>query len=299
MRKAPATLLSLALLACAPLPAPRQAEAAPIEAAPVVAAPEKAGPVEDAAEVAGAWDVVSFDGYQPRRLSGTIRAAYADFGAEGVGLRIECNYSGRSGTIANGRFNSTKGDGAQTVMGCGPEGNARESRYFGFFEKSPTVEHVAPNRLRLRAAGSELILERPAVRRLSFLPKAAELQGEWRMLEFTRYEPGGRGYSGIGLSETPGRIVLSGDRLFYSRCPQYGLTFRWSDGGQLVKTGGGEAPAAPGDCRELAGPAPSTRLPGAAEVLTLLHSSPAVERTAQGQLLVSNDDFGLLLTKER
>lgn len=288
-------LLCLFLFACAPQPAPRQAVAAPAEAPPAPIAAGPSGPVGDPAAVAGAWDVVSFEGYRPARLLGSGRAAYADFSANGVGLRIECNQSGRAGTVGAGRFKSVKGDGLQTAMSCGPERNARESRYFGFFEKSPTVEHVGADRLRLQAGGTELILERPAVRRLANLPSPAELQGSWRMLDLTRFEPG-VGTSGIGLTETPGRIVFEGDRLSYSRCPQYGATIRWEEDGRLVKTGG-ELPAAPSDCRELAEPAINARMPAAGDILALLHGDPQVERTSNGALLISNGRLGLVITK--
>jgi hypothetical protein len=46
-------------------------------------------------------------------------------------------------------------------MGCDPERQARESRYFAFFDRSPTIEKLPDGRLRLRADESELILERP------------------------------------------------------------------------------------------------------------------------------------------
>lgn len=288
-----ASLLCLAVSACAPAPQPTVAASAEMPPAPI--AVEPSGPVQDAVAVAGAWDVVSFEGYEPARLSGSGRAAYADFGPNGVGLRIECNQSGRGGTVGNGRFNSIKGDGLQTAMSCGPERNARESRYFGFFEKSPTVEHIGADRLRLRAGTTQLILERPAVRRLSNLPTPAELQGSWRMLDLTRFQPEG-GTAGIGLTETPGRIVFEGDRISYSRCPQYGVTFRWEENGRLVKTAGA-LPAKAGDCRELAEPAINSRMPAAGDVLALLHANPQVERTGDGALLISTERLGLVITK--
>ena len=293
------SMACLALLACAPADAPPAAAPVASPAAAVPRATEAATPVEDAAPVAGAWDVASFEGYEPRRLSGTGRAAIADFHPGGVALRIECNSSGRSGTVSNGRFvRGPEQDAIQTAMGCGREREARDSRYFAFFEQNPTVERLGPDRLRLRTARSELILERPALRRLRLVPAPGELEGEWRMLELTRYLPEG-GYTGIGLSEVPGRIVVSGDRLFYSRCPQYGLTFRWGEGGKLEKAGGTPPAGGAGDCRELNEPAPGYELPAAADVLALLHSSPAVERTGDGALLLSTDRLGLLITKAR
>ena len=251
----------------------------------------------EAAEIAGAWDVASFESYEPLRLSGTVRAAFADFRPDGVALRIECNYSGRGGTVANGRFVSApKQEGIQTAMGCGKVREGREDRFFTFFERGPTIERLGPARLLLRSGATELILERPALRRLQFVPAPAELEGKWRLLELTRFEPEG-GYSGIGLSEVPGRIVISGGRVSYSRCPQHGLTFRWGEGGRLEKTGGSAPPPGPTDCRELRDAHPVPALPGAADLLQLLHSNPAVERSGNA-LLISNERLGLLITKE-
>jgi heat shock protein HslJ len=252
--------------------------------------------VQSYAEIAGAWDVASFEGYEPRRLSGTNRAAFADFRPDGVGLRIECNHSGRAGTVKDGRFvPSADNDGIQTAMSCGPVRNGRESRFFTFFEKNPAIERLGPERLRLKSGGTELILERPALRRLKFVPAPADLEGKWRLLELTRYHPEG-GYSGIGLSEVPGRLVFSGDRLFYSRCPQYELRFRSGEGGRLEKVGGAPPPKAAADCRELREPYPVPALPRPADLLELLHGNPAMERSGDA-LLISNDRLGLLITK--
>jgi hypothetical protein len=262
----------------------------------VLAGEATGAPVQDGAAIAGAWDVARFEGHEPRRLSGTVRAAFADFRADGVSLRIECNYSGRPGAVRDGRFVAMPGDAMQTAMGCGAEREARDERFFSFFSKSPTIEQLGPDRLRLRAGGTELILERPALRRLRFVPPPAEIQGTWRMLEITRYIPAG-GYTGSGLSEVPGRIVISGDRIGYSRCPQYHASFRWGEGGRLEKIGGTAPPQGFRDCVELAGPGPGYELPAPADVLALLHASPLVERTPEGALLISTETTGLLITK--
>jgi heat shock protein HslJ len=292
-----ALLPCLAILACSP----GVRSDAPVREFAVSdqhpAAAEAPAPLADASSTAGEWDVVSFEGYEPRRLSGTKRAAVADFGQRGVKLRIECNDSGRVGRVSNGRFvpgdNSMAG---QTVMSCGPERNERESRYFTFFEKNPTVEHIAPDRLLLRAGGTELVLARPAVNRLRFVPTPAELEGKWRMVELTRYLTGG-GYTGGGLSEVPGRIVFSGDRLFYNRCPHFGVTFRLEDSGTLKKTGGAAAPSGELNCRELSGPAAAPRQPALGDILRILHADPTVERVDKDSLLISTQEFGLLITK--
>jgi hypothetical protein len=253
--------------------------------------------VESISQIEGQWDVVSFEGYRPQRLIGSGRAAYADFGPNGVSLRIECNHSGRGGTVRAGRFVPAENDLAiQTQMACGPEREARDSSYFAFFSRSPTVELLSDGRLRVRADETELILERSAKRRLAYLPTPSELQGEWRMMELTHYVPEG-GSAGIGLSEMPGRVVFSDNTARYSRCPQHDLQFRFSDEGILVKTGGSELPAEPSGCPDLGEAPRAAMMPVPWDALRVLHSNPMVEKSGDDQLLVSTERLGLLLTR--
>lgn len=255
-------------------------------------------PVQSSAMISGEWDIVSFEGYEPRRLSGTTRAAFADFTESGARLRIECNSSGRKGKVEGGRFvPSADSDNIQTVMGCGQEREARDARYFAFFDKSPTVELQNNGRLRLSAEGRDLILERPSVRRLAYLPQLAELQGKWRLLQLTRHFPQG-GYSGIGLSDTPGRIVVAGDSISYTRCPQYAVRFKYTDDGRLAKKAGTEPPQAPNDCKELKGAPEAHDLPAPAEVLRVLHSGPMVEKSGDETIVLSTRRHAVLMTKE-
>jgi len=180
-------------------------------------------------------------------------------------------------------------------MGCGKEREARDARYFAFFERSPAIELRNNGQLRLTAEGTELILERPAVRRLAYLPRPAELQGKWRLLEVTRYFPQG-GYSGIGLSETPGRIVVTNDSIGYDRCPRYALRFALTSDGRLTKTSGAAFSQAVGDCKELKDAA-EARLPPPAEVLRVLHSNPFVEKSGDETIMLSTDRHAVLMTK--
>ncbi len=249
------------------------------------------------ADILGQWDVVSFEGYEPVRMHGSTRSAIADFYEEGVQLRIECNTSRSGGATAvlNGRLVGGHGLGMQTEMGCGKEREDRDRRYFSFFDGSPTVERLPNGRLRLVSDGSVLILERPEQRRLASVPDLAKLTGQWRLDGLTRYGRHG-GYSGIGLSDVPGRIIIEGNRISYDRCPAYDLTFSYSSDGRLMKTGGSSLPEKP-LCPALNYPdyeAPA--LPSAMEILPLLHSNPWVEDVGNGQLLIANERLGLLLT---
>lgn len=287
--------LVLAVTACAPIDSVRETVARAEDAPTDQALPLK--PISTTADVAGQWDVVSFKGYRPQRLSGTARAAYADFGPNGIALRMECNYTGRTGRIIDGRFVAEPaGDRVQTQIGCGPERGPREARYFGFFERNPSVEFVSVDRLRLRAGHDELFLERPWVRRLSYLASSTELQGEWEMLALSWSPPGG-GVAGISLSEGANRIIIEGDRLRVRGCPEVDLTFHYTGLGQLRKSGGAMLPAGPLACPGLSNTADGPALPKASDAIRLLHADPLVEKTGDGALLLSNGEYALLISR--
>jgi hypothetical protein len=291
------TWLCLALLACTPIdqPGTENRDAASIQNNRPLKDVEAL--VLDSATIAGEWDVARFEGQEPKRMSGTERAAFADFSERGVRLRIECNYSGRAGAVRNGRFIASPDNNiSQTDMGCGQEREARDSRFFAFFGKSPIIQHDGPSRLHLRAEGSELILERPSIRRLHFVPTIAEVQGKWRMMEVTRYLPEG-GFEGTGLSEAPGWIVISGDRLSYSSCPQFVVPFQLAANGRLEHMPKGNLPGSPHDCPAFAQPAPAVGLPALFDALGVLSAEPTIEKVDDNSLLLSTDRFGLLIMK--
>lgn len=289
--------ISLAVLAASSLAACSTAAIEPNVGARPMQSEPKAIATMLSADILGEWDVVSFEGYEPVRMHGTHRAAIADFSEQGVRLRIECNTASVSGIIRDGRFVPQPGLRMQTEMGCGKEREERDRRYFSFFDRSPGIERLRDGRLRLVAGDSVLILERPEQRRLAYVPDLAKLAGRWRLEALTRYERHG-GSSGIGLSDVPGRLVIEGNRLSYDRCPQYDLTFSYSSGGRLIKTGGSSIPEKP-ECPALNYPdyeAPA--LPSALEILPLLHSNPWVEEVGNGRLLIANARLGLLLRAE-
>lgn len=197
-------------------------------------------PVMALSEIGGEWQVVEFGGYRPARVTHPRPAAFASFGPGGVGLRIECNWSGAPGTIRDGRFvpPANPEPQAQTAMGCGKEREERDARYFAFFGKSPTIEHIAGGQLRLFADGTELILERPEAIRLETLPKIADLAGEWRVegLQLINRE----GMRGIGLDPST-VIVLAADRIAVKGCPAGAVTIDFTADGRLARTGGADA----------------------------------------------------------
>jgi hypothetical protein len=198
--------------------------------------------------------------------------------------------------VRDGRLVTQPGPISATEIGCGAEAEARDSRYFSFFKRSPSVERLPNGRLRLVAGESILILERPEQRRLAFLPAAEELHGKWRMESLTRYGPED-GQSGIGLSDVPGHIVFEGNRLSYDRCPQFSLSFTFGADGRLRKTSGA-APSANADCPQLAPPRETFDMPTPDQILPLLHGNPWVEKLGRGRMLIANDQLGLIVAKE-
>jgi heat shock protein HslJ len=253
-------------------------------------------PVRTLSDIRGEWDVLSFEGQRPNRLNGSVRAAFADFGDNGVSLRMECNYTGAQGSVKDGRFVAKPDqDIVMTAMSCGPERDARDGRFVAFFQNSPTIERQGESRLRLVAGKTELILERPEVRRLAYLPSAAELQGKWKMNSLQHNYPGG-GHGGIGLTDIPGHVVFAGDRLSFDACPEFALTYKLSAKGQLAKTGG-VAPPNLKACAALDRPRISPQLPHEPEALRILHASPMAEKPAPDQLLLTAGEDALYLVR--
>lgn len=152
------TLLLLCLTACGPTAQEIDAE---------LSEPTTI-PVPSPAEIAGRWDVLSFEGYQPAHRHG----AFANFSGQEVRLRIECNHSRVPGLVRNGRFVPQPGPRMQTEMGCEPGREERDSRYFSFFDRSPTIERLPNGRLRLVAGDSVLILSGPSNDGSLFFPNA-------------------------------------------------------------------------------------------------------------------------------
>jgi hypothetical protein len=249
-------------------------------------------PAVSQADVSGRWDVVSFEAYRPA----SRHSAYANFWPHGVSVRLDCNISRIPGIVRDGRLVTRPGPRSATEIGCGAEVEARDTRYFSFFDRSPAIERLANGRLRLAAGDSILILERPEQRRLAFLPAPGELNGWWLMESLTRYGPED-GESGIGLSDVPGSILIEGNRLSYDRCPQFAVTFTYGTDGRLRKTGGAALPENP-DCPQLKPPRETFDMPTPDQILPLLHANPWVEEIGNGRMLIATEEMGLFVAKE-
>ena len=256
-------------------------------------------PVTRMAQVEGEWNVVSFDGYRPPlRVEGSTTTAFVRFHGDGVGFRIGCNYSGAGGSIERGRFvTSDSAPPAQTLMGCEPDAEQRDTAFFAFFGKEPTIEKIGDDRLRMVAGSQILELERPEKRRLAFVPKAEALDGEWRLDSLTRLDSQG-GMSGMGLMEVPGRIAFEKGTLEYTRCPALALRYDWREPGRMVKTGGADLPASPSGCTELSEPPFQPGQLALWDVLKVMHGNPLVERTGEDTIMLETPDHRLVLTRK-
>ncbi|HEX8480983.1 MAG TPA: hypothetical protein VF650_03685 [Allosphingosinicella sp.] len=294
-RSIPSILLAALASACATAPAAQPEPS--IAAEPRPAAPGSgaaaASAVKALADVQGDWDIVEFDGHRPERLNPDgLRHAYVDVGAGGMRFAIGCNYSGMAGSIGPGGvlIAAVPDGGMTTQMGCGPEREARDSAFFGFFRSRPKVALLPDGRLRVEGTGRSLLLERSETRRLAYGPPLAEIAGTWRVLSFTRFV--GSGYHGWGPMFAPGRLLIHGSVIRYSRCPGLAVRFRYTADFTLSRQSPAELPG--GSC--------GGGKPGPTEVelmlASLLAQSPHAERVPGGGYLLRGRDHAVLLVTE-
>ena len=174
-------------------------------------------------EIAGPWDIASFNGYSPVRLHEGIRRAYVDVGATGLSYVIGCNYSGNRARIDDSGILHKVDQQPQTLIECGPEGDARDAAFFGFFASRPKVTWTEGGRLRLFAGRTELILERPEMRRLANIPRLAEMVGSWTPQE-ALHLLNGNGYGGRSFQGAY-PLTITRNTITYPGCG--GASFRF------------------------------------------------------------------------
>lgn len=285
-------LAIVSVAGCADDPVPRTSAAA---LGSVAQSPARLAtrPAATLADMAGEWDIVSFDDYSPARLDGDgKRHAYVDVGERGLRFAIGCNHSNMAGRIENGvLYPAPVDDGLQTVMGCGPERGKREADFFGFLRSEPRVGRTADGRVRMTSAKHRLVLERSSVRRLANGPTLSEITGSWRVVSFTRFRDGG--YQGWGAMYAPGRLRIGGGTLSYSRCPAASVRFAYTSDFALKRVVA-DAPAAAVAC--------SASDPATTEVepllAALLGQSPEAERVTDTRFVLRSRDHFVLLTGE-
>ena len=290
----PMLLVALAAGCTAELPAPQSPSSAPRAGPPQAEAPTAPGQkrVASLTEIAGEWDIVRFDGHSPPRLdSDGQRHAYVNISPGGLNFSISCNHSGMAGLIRDGVLQAAPADQrTQTAMGCGPEREARDDAFFGFFRARPQVGLLPDGRLKMATADKELLLEKPAVRRLAMGPALPEITGSWRVISFMRFEGGG--HRGWGAMYAPGKVRIADSRVSYSRCPASAVRFNYTPDFVLRRQGDG--PAADTRCPGAAPPATEVEL----MLVELLNGSPEAERVNDRRFILRTRDYAVLLAGE-
>lgn len=188
---------------------------------------------------------------------------------------IECNYSGnRAGLDRSGTLHDYEGGRTQTLMGCPAEQSARDRAFFSFFASKPKVSWAGANRVRISNGKTELLLERPELRRLAHLLPVERLAGRWVPQTVTATNPH-TGSSGESFRQ-PSLVVLGPGSLSYSACGGALFTFRYTRDGRLV------------DVREKGGAECGDDF-ASATLLRIMRSQPLVERDATGLALTAGD----------
>lgn len=169
-------------------------------------------PVTNISDIEGQWDIVSFNGYRPRRLdTDGGRHAYVDVIGTRVGFAIECNYSGiETAAIEDGRLVRVAGDAVQTEMGCGPEREGRDEAFFAFLRNGPSVTRRGADELVLERDGVTLELLRAEVRqRENAVQALSDLDGAWTTaIIYQTVEPG-HGRNVLAFGAPPGTAALT------------------------------------------------------------------------------------------
>lgn len=272
------TALSLILSACSAEPqAPRTQKADQ--------RPGSARTVTSLAEIDGPWDIVRFGDHRPTRL-GTegLRRAYVNIHPRGLGYTIECNYSGNRAHIdwSGVLHDESGGSRISTLMGCGPELEARDKAFFGFFATRPKVTLSREGRLQISNDKTELILERPEVRRLANIPPLEEIIGQWRPGMAMKVSEMG-GHEGWGFLE-PTTLTIARHRITFSGCGGAAFTFHYTEDARIVTSG---------NTRSQCG----TDTPGLI-LLNVLRNDPLVERTKGGGIALQAGDQVVSLQNE-
>lgn len=288
-------LLTALAVACTAKPIPQSAHLPNAVAHPQVqeSTAPTARTVTSLAEIAGEWDIVTFDGHSPPRLdSDGRRHAYVDIGQQGLRFAISCNYSNMPGLIKAGALHpAPTGFSMQTEMGCGAEREARDETFFKFFRSRPQVNVLPDGSLRMVSPGHELLLERSALRRLATGPSLSEITGTWRVVGITQFVGGG--YRGWGAMYAPGRVRIKDGTLSYSRCPAASVRFAYTRDFVLRRQDAG-GPTASVECRGVS--------PAATEVepmlAALLRQSPEAERLSGGRFILRSRNYGVVLTSQ-
>lgn len=226
-------------------------------------------------EIAGTWDIASFDGYTPARLGGGVRQAYVNVSRDHLGYAIGCNSSGNAAHIdREGRLHDDEGSRAMTLRGCAAEQALRDRKFFWFFASKPKVRWAGPQRVEISNGITTLLLERPELRRLSFLVPPADLTGRWVPQVLVGRNPM-TGSTGESFAQA-GLVSMTPSSFEYTGCGGVRFTFRYTDDGRLVDV----VESDPANCgSDFA----------SASLVKILKSNPLVERDGNGIALTAGE----------
>ena len=95
----------------------------------------------------------------------------------------------------------------------------------------------------------------------------------------------------------PGRIEFDGITPRYTACPQYSLRYHYAPEGRIEKLAGPDVPNRRRGCEALREEFEGRDIPTPWDVMRVLHDDPLVELVDGETILLSTEEFGVLLTK--
>ncbi|MCA0902417.1 hypothetical protein [Qipengyuania aquimaris] len=227
-------------------------------------------------EIEGFWLVERFNEFSPSwRENIDWRRAYVQVGSDRLAYSIGCNHSGNPASLGRDGTLRDTGNGSrlQTLIGCPPEWEGRDGRFFGFFGSNPTVNRLGDARLVLKSGETELVLVEPEAWRLANIPEREFVTGKWVPRMASNYD--GWGHSGFGIGENAGVVTIGANSIDWSECPGTSIDIEWTQDGRLKNRNGSSI-----RCETLTRSTDN----GRSLVMGLLSASPAVIRTGKDQI---------------
>lgn len=180
----------------------------------------------------GQWDVLRFDDFVPKsrlNVEGK-RWASVDFYTEtrrrnalAAGLYIGCNGSGNAVRLNVEAWPHALDyvpidhDRVRTDMGCSPEQQLRDNRFFELFLQSPKIMRLGEYRLRLWTEEHELILEKSEFGQMrNQIRDFKVIEGKWHITMVNK-----AGYGLGGNYFTPEPFVISKSKIQYGDISPY------------------------------------------------------------------------------
>ncbi len=235
----------------------------------------RAVPVSSLDDIEGFWHVSRFEDYEPgwQDYSGWRNASvHIDDGR--LSYAVGCNRSGNPARIEGGVLKDT-GDGSrmQTLIGCGEEREARDTRFFRFFASNPAVMKVGEGKLRIANGETELILLDEARHLAENGASISEIEGRW--VPQSGEEFSGWGMSGATIGDDPGILTIGKNKLEWSKCPKASVVGKYTPGHRFIRDEKSVA-----NCSFASSPA----MPTSDIVTTVMHGNPAFIRTGPDRI---------------